>query len=62
VVLRAGRTDPAPSAELPVTADAYVVGDRTITVAEALQDDGSAWPLDAIGTLVAGGTVMLAIP
>ena len=62
VVMRAGRTDPAPSAELPMTADAFVVGDRTITVAQALEDDSGAWPLDAIGTLVAGGTVLLSLP
>jgi propionyl-CoA synthetase len=62
VLMRAGRTDPAPVAEVPVSADAFVVGDRTVTVLEALEDDGGAWPLDAIGTLVAGGTVLLAMP
>jgi acyl-CoA synthetase (AMP-forming)/AMP-acid ligase II len=62
VVLRAGRTDPAPSAEVPLAADAFVVGDRTLTVGQALADDGTAWPLDAIGTLVAGGTLVLALP
>ena len=32
VLMRAGRTDPAPTAEVPVTAEAFVIGDRTITV------------------------------
>ena len=41
VLMRAGRTDPAPTAELPATAAAFVLGDRTVTVAEALEDDGS---------------------
>jgi propionyl-CoA synthetase len=61
VVMRAGRTDPAPSAEVPVTAEAFVIDDRTVTVEQALAGE-SAWPLDAIGTLVAGGMVLLAIP
>ena len=40
-----------------------MIGDRTLTVGEALEDDGSGpWPLDAIGTLVAGGTVLLSMP
>ena len=39
-----------------------MIGDRTLTVGEALEDDGSGpWPLDAIGTLVAGGTVLLSM-
>jgi propionyl-CoA synthetase len=62
VLMRAGRTDPAPVAVVPVTADAFVIGDRTISVGEALQDDSGTWPLDAIGTLVAGGTVLLTMP
>lgn len=62
VVLRAGRTDPAPSAEVPVTAEAFVVGGHTVTVGEALGADSGEWPLDAIGTLVGGGTVLLALP
>jgi propionyl-CoA synthetase len=62
VLMRAGRTDPAPIAEVPVTATAFVVGDRAVTVEEALQDDSGAWPLDAIGTLVAGGAVLLSLP
>jgi propionyl-CoA synthetase len=63
VLMRAGRTDPAPVAEVPTTADAFVLGDRSITVGGALEDDGSGpWPLDAIGTLIAGGTVLLSLP
>ena len=62
VVLRAGRTDPAPVAEVPVSAEAFVIGDRTISVGEALDDDTGPWPLDAIGTLVSGGTFLLAMP
>jgi acyl-CoA synthetase (AMP-forming)/AMP-acid ligase II len=62
VLMRAGRTDPAPTAEVPVSAEAFVIGDRTISVWEALDDDTGPWPLDAIGTLVAGGTVLLAMP
>jgi hypothetical protein len=60
--MRAGRTDPAPTVEVPVTAEAFVIGDRTVTVGQALEDDSGAWPLDAIGTLVAGGAVLLAMP
>jgi propionyl-CoA synthetase len=62
VLMRAGRTDPAPTAEVPVSSEAFVIGDRTVTVREALEDDAGAWPLDAIGTLVAGGTVLLSTP
>ena len=29
VLMRAGRTDPAPTAEVPATAEAFVLGDRT---------------------------------
>jgi propionyl-CoA synthetase len=62
VLMRAGRTDPAPVAEVPVTADAFVIGDRTLTVGDALEDDGTAWPLDALVSLFDGGTVLLATP
>ena len=66
VLMRAGRTDPAPTAEVAVTAEAFVIGDRTITVREALEDDTGPrpldWPLDAIGTLVSGGVVLLSLP
>ena len=62
VLMRAGRTDPAPAVEVPVTADAFMVGDRTVTVGEAMEDDRGAWPLDAIATLVGGGTILLALP
>ena len=62
VLMRAGRTDPAPAAEVPVSSAAFVIGDRAVSVGEALQDDGSGpWPIDAIGTLVAGGTVLLSM-
>ena len=62
VLMRAGRTDPAPVAEMPVTAEVFVVGDRTLTVGQVLEDDATDWPLDAIVTLLAGGTVLLALP
>jgi acyl-CoA synthetase (AMP-forming)/AMP-acid ligase II len=62
VLMRAGRTDPAPTAEVPASAEAFVLGNRTVTVAQALDDDDSAWPLDAIGTLLGGGTVLLSMP
>src|SRR5262245_49516545 len=62
VLMRAGRTDPAPPAEVRVTAEAFVVADSVLTVAEALEDVDAAWPVDAIGTLVAGGTVYLSLP
>jgi hypothetical protein len=62
VLLRAGRTDPAPVAEVPVTADAFVVEDRTLTVGQVLEDDGTAWPLDAILSLFDGALVMVSAP
>ena len=62
VLMRAGRTDPAPSAEVLATAPAFVVGERAVSLIEALADESAAWPLDAIATLVAGGTVLLALP
>jgi propionyl-CoA synthetase len=62
VLMRAGRTDPAPTAEVPATAEAFVLGDRILTLAQTLTDDGGDWPLDAIGTLLAGGTVLLSMP
>jgi acyl-coenzyme A synthetase/AMP-(fatty) acid ligase len=62
VVMRAGRTDPAPCAEVPVTAAAFVVGGRTLSVAEALEADGAEWPLDAVDVLLGGGTVYLSLP
>jgi propionyl-CoA synthetase len=62
VLMRAGRTDPAPPAEVRVTAEAFVLGDRTVTVGDVLQDDGTAWPLDALVTLLDGGVVLLSMP
>ena len=60
--MRAGRTDPAPCAEVPIGALAFVTGDQTLTVGQVLEDDGTDWPLDPIVNLLAGGTVMLAMP
>jgi propionyl-CoA synthetase len=62
VLLRAGRTDPAPCAEVPVTAAAFVVGDRGVTLGQVLEDDGIDWPLDALVTLLGGGVVLLSLP
>jgi hypothetical protein len=62
VLVRAGRTDPAPVAEVAVTAEAFVVDGRTVTVGQALEDGSGPWPLDAIGTLLVGGAVMLSLP
>jgi hypothetical protein len=62
VLLRAGRTDPAPVAEVHVTADAFVIEGRTLTLAQVLEDDGAAWPLDAIATLLDGGPVLVSAP
>jgi hypothetical protein len=62
VLMRAGRTDPAPVAEVAVGAEAFVVGDRTLTVGEVLEDDGTDWPLDAVVTLLDGGLFLLAMP
>jgi propionyl-CoA synthetase len=62
VLMRAGRTDPAAVAEVPVGAEAFVVADRTLTLAQVLDDDAMDWPLDALHTLLDGGLVMLALP
>jgi hypothetical protein len=56
VVLRAGRTDPAPCAEVPADAPALVVDGRTIGTEELMSERGG-WPYDALATLLAGGTV-----
>jgi hypothetical protein len=56
VVLRAGRTDPAPCAEVPVVAPALLVDGRTLSVGDLLAG-GTDWPYDALTTLLAGGTV-----
>lgn len=56
VVLRAGRTDPAPCAEVPAAAPALVVGGRSVSTAEVL-DGGTGWPYDAVATLLAGSSV-----
>jgi propionyl-CoA synthetase len=62
VLMRAGRTDPAAVAEVAVSADAFVVGDRTLTVREVLEGTETTWPLDALDTLLGGGVVMLSLP
>lgn len=62
VLLRAGRTDPAPVAEVPLRAEAFVVGDRTLTVGDTLEDAGIDWPLDAVVSLLDGSLVMLSAP
>jgi len=62
VLMRAGRTDPAPCAEVRLDAPAFVVGDRTLTVADALADDSGSWPLDPLAVLLDGGLVLLSLP
>lgn len=62
VLMRAGRTDPVPVAEVAVGADAFVVGDRTLTVRDVLDGDDASWPLDAVSTLLDAGVVMLSLP
>ena len=59
VVLRAGRTDPAPCAEVPAGAPALVVDGRRISTEELLTVRVGR-PYDALATLLAGGTVTLA--
>jgi hypothetical protein len=56
VVMRAGRTDPAPCAEVPVTAAALVLDGRTVTTGDLLAG-GTGWPYDVLATLLAGGSV-----
>ncbi len=55
VLLRAGRTDPAPCAEVPVGAPALVIEGCTLTAGD-LPAGGTGWPHDALATLFAGGT------
>jgi acyl-CoA synthetase (AMP-forming)/AMP-acid ligase II len=62
VLMRAGRTDPAAVVAVPVSAGAFVVGDRTLTVGEVLEGGETTWPLDALGTLLEGGLLMLSLP
>jgi hypothetical protein len=59
VLLRAGRTDPAPCAEVFVTAPALVVDGVPVSTGDLLAG-GTGWPYDALATLLAGGTVTLA--
>jgi hypothetical protein len=58
VLLRAGRTDPAPCAEVPVTAPALVLDGRTLTTGDLLAGV-TGWPYDVLATLLAGGMVEL---
>jgi hypothetical protein len=55
VVLRAGRTDPAPCAEVPVDAPALVLDGAPVSAGDLLAG-GTGWPYDVVATLVAGGT------
>ena len=58
VLLRAGRTDPAPCAEVIAAAPALVVDGRTLSTTEVLERS-TGWPYDALATLLGGGTVEL---
>jgi hypothetical protein len=62
LLMRAGRTDPAPVVEVPVTAPAFVVEGRPLTVGEVLEGADGSWPLDALATLLDGGIVLLSLP
>ncbi len=63
VLLRAGRTDPAPCAEVSAGSPALVVGGRSHllsdVVAHRATDRSGSWELDALATLSAGGPVRL---
>ena len=56
VVLRAGRTDPAPCAEVAATAPALVADGRTLSTTEILERS-TGWPYAALATLLGGGTI-----
>ena len=58
VLLRAGRTDPAPCAEVLAAAPALVADGLTLSTAEILERS-TGWPYDALATLLGGGTVEL---
>jgi hypothetical protein len=58
VLLRAGRTDPAPCAEVFAAAPALVSDGRTLSTTEVLERS-TGWPYDALATLLGGGTVGL---
>jgi len=58
VLLRAGRTDPAPCAEVPAGAPALVTDGRTLSATDVLERS-TGWPYAALATLLAGGTVEL---
>jgi hypothetical protein len=59
VLLRAGRTDPAPCAEVPLDAPALVADGRTVSTREVLEG-GDGWPYGALDALLAGRTVTMA--
>jgi hypothetical protein len=62
LLMRAGRTDPAPCAEVPASAPAYSSGGQAWTVLEVLTQvptAGPAWPIEAVRRLVTGGTVTM---
>jgi hypothetical protein len=56
VLLRAGRTDPAPCAEVPVDAPALVLDGVPVSTGDLLAG-GTGWPYDALTTLLGGGSV-----
>jgi non-ribosomal peptide synthetase component F len=57
IAVRAGRTDPAPCAELAPGTTAYVVGGVEVAIAEAVEDD--SWAGRLCATLGAGRTIDL---
>lgn len=57
LALRAGRTDPAPSVELPPAATAFVVDGTAVSVGDALGHD--SWPGRRLASLAAGDPVEL---
>jgi hypothetical protein len=59
VVLRAGRTDPAPCAEVGVDAPAIEADGRTVSTGELLESS-TGWPYDALARLLAGEPVTMA--
>ncbi len=59
VVLRAGRTDPAPCAEVRVDAPAIEADGRTVSTGELLESS-TGWPYDALARLLAGEPVTMA--
>ena len=60
VLLRAGRTDPAPCEEVGPDAIAFVLAGREVSVLDALTGSDPSWPLPAVRILAGGGTVTMA--